>query len=83
MSVEKIVHLSNGHQMTEESLKRTAKDMLNKLQHLGAAVSTNIPESDIVVCISDYDADKFRHALATFRYKIVKQEGLLIHLNLY
>ena len=69
--------------MTEESLKRTAKDMLNKLTEFGAAVSTNIPESDIVVCISDYDADKFRHALATFRYKILKQEGAFIYLNLY
>lgn len=82
---EKIVKMSCGHEMTEESLEKTINTMVTKLNAEGmpASGAITIPHTDVTLEVKSYDPEKFRHALSSFRYKIKKIDGLYVSLNLY
>ncbi len=83
--LQKTVKMSCGHEMTEDKLNSTILLMINKLYSEGIeAVGTiTIPDADITLEVSHYDDAKFRHAMSSFRYKIVGINGSYISLNLY
>ncbi len=81
----KIVILKNGHEMTELNLNGLIRTMCSRLADVGlsATGTINLPDSDILLTFTSYDAEGMRHALHHYRYKIVNLNGIHIQLNLY